>query len=163
MGTLIANAMECKVTVISSSNKKENLAKKLGAEEYMISSDSVSMKKREKSFDIILNTIGAEHDLMPYLGLLKKKGTMVMLGIVTTPLKVSIVPQMYFSNINQKGSCFPQPSLWDYFPRLTTYTVQREFLNNSTICIIKSSINVTETCNTAIERELREISEYVRF
>ena len=92
MGTMIANAMGCRVTVISTSDKKETLAKKLGAEEYIISTNSDAMKKRAKSFDIILNTIGAEHDLMSYLGLLKKKGTMVMLGIVTTPLKVSVFP-----------------------------------------------------------------------
>ena len=99
MGTMIANAMGCRVTVISTSDKKENLAKKLGAEEYIISTNSDAMKKRAKSFDIILNTIGAEHDLMSYLGLLKKKGTMVMLGIVTTPLKVSVFPQFFENNI----------------------------------------------------------------
>jgi len=88
MGVMMAKAMGNTVTVISTSNKKEALARKLGAENFVLSTQSESMKAAEKSLDILLDTVGADHDLMAFAGLLKKKGTVVVLGIVTTPFQV---------------------------------------------------------------------------
>ena len=88
MGVLIAKAMGNKATVVSTSDKKKSLAEKLGADNYVISKDPQSMKSAARSLDLILDTISAGHELMPYLELLKKKGTLVVLGVTPTPLKV---------------------------------------------------------------------------
>ena len=91
MGVMIAKAMGNNVTVISTSNRKEALAKKLGADNYVVSTNPDSMKAATKSLDLILSTISAEHEVMPYLGLLKIKGTLVVLGAVVTPFKVKMI------------------------------------------------------------------------
>ena len=87
MGVMIAKAMGNKVTVISTSNNKEALAKKLGADHFVNSKQEI-LKDAKKSLDILLDTVGADHDLMGYAELMKKKGTMIVLGIVETPFQV---------------------------------------------------------------------------
>ena len=67
------------------------MAKKLGADNYVVSTNPDSMKAATKSLDLILSTISAEHEVMPYLGLLKIKGTLVVLGAVVTPFKVKMI------------------------------------------------------------------------
>ena len=88
MGVMIAKAMGNNVTVISTSNSKEAMAKKLGADNYIISTNPDSMKAGFKTLDLILSTISATHEVMPYLNLLKIKGTLVVLGAVAVPFKV---------------------------------------------------------------------------
>ena len=90
MGVMISKAMGNNVTVISTSNSKEALAKKLGADNYVVSKNPDSMQAATKTLDLILSTISAPHEVMPYLGLLKIKGTLVVLGAVVTPFKASI-------------------------------------------------------------------------
>merc|ERR1712241_1013864 len=85
---MMAKAMGNNVTVISSSNKKEELAKKMGVDDYIVSKDSNSMKSVTKSLDIILDTIGADHEIEPFLDMLKKNGTFIVLGIVSKPFNV---------------------------------------------------------------------------
>jgi len=89
MGVMIAKAMGNNVTVISTSNSKEAMAKKMGADNYIISTNPDSMKAGFKTLDLILSTISATHEVMPYLNLLKIKGTLVVLGAVAVPFKVS--------------------------------------------------------------------------
>ena len=88
MGVMIAKAMGNNVTVISTSNSKEAMAKKMGADNYIISTNPDSMKAGFKTLDLILSTISATHEVMPYLNLLKIKGTLVVLGAVAVPFKV---------------------------------------------------------------------------
>ena len=88
MGVMIAKAMGNKVTVISSSTNKETLAKKLGVDHFICSKQPGTLTNAKKSFDILLDTVGADHDLMGFAELMKKKGTMVILGIVSTPFQV---------------------------------------------------------------------------
>ena len=101
MGVMLAKAMGNNVTVISTSNSKEALAKKLGADNYVISTNPDSMKEATKTLDLILSTISAPHEVMPYLNLLKIKGTLVVLGAVVTPFKASYIP-----SINQLSFSF---------------------------------------------------------
>ena len=91
MGVMIAKAMGNNVTVISTSNSKEAMAKKLGADNYIISTNPDSMKAGFKTLDLILSTISATHEVMPYLNLLKIKGTLVVLGAVAVPFKVQFL------------------------------------------------------------------------
>ena len=90
MGAIMAKAMGNEVTVISTSNKKEELAKKMDVDAYIISKDPNSVKSVTKSLDIILDTIGADHEIEPFLEMLKKNGTFVVLGIVSKPFKVNL-------------------------------------------------------------------------
>ena len=90
MGVMMAKAMGNKVTVISTSDKKETIAKKMGADQFVISKQPDSMNIAKNSLDILLDTVGADHDIMTYFELMKKKGTLVVLGIVSSPFKVQI-------------------------------------------------------------------------
>lgn len=103
MGVRLAKAMGNTVTAISTSPNKETAAKEIGADKFVISTDVDSMKSNEKSLDLILNTVSAEHDLNLYLPLLADKGVLVQLGLVTTPHPVQQLPLM-FRKLSVAGS-----------------------------------------------------------
>lgn len=86
MGVKFANALGAHVVMITTSPEKAQDAKKLGAHEVLISKNEDDMKKHTNSFDFILNTIPVGHDLNPYIALLKRDATMVIVGAVE-PLK----------------------------------------------------------------------------
>lgn len=86
MGIKFAHAMGAEVVMITRSKDKAEDAKKLGANEVLISTDDQAMEKHQNSFDFLLNTIPVGHDLDPYLKLLKIDSTMVIVGAVE-PLK----------------------------------------------------------------------------
>jgi len=91
MGLLLAKAMGNSVSIISSSPKKESMAKAMGADKFIVSKDPDAMKQAVKSLDLILDTISASHDIQPNLELLKKKGTYVVLGLCFQPLQVKAI------------------------------------------------------------------------
>ena len=82
MAVKIAHAMGAKVVMITTSESKGMDAKKLGADEVLLSTNTEEMINRNNSFDFILNTIPVAHDLNPYLTLLKRDATMVIVGAV---------------------------------------------------------------------------------
>lgn len=82
MGIKFARAMGAHVVMITTSEKKGEDAKKLGADEVLISKDSEAMKSHASSFDFLLNTIPVNHDVEPYLNLLKRDKTMVLVGAI---------------------------------------------------------------------------------
>ena len=92
MGVKFAHAMGAKVTMITTSPQKGEDAKKLGADEVLISKDEAAMAAAANSFDFLLNTIPVGHDTDPYLNLLKRDATMVIVGAVEPLTKVSGVP-----------------------------------------------------------------------
>ncbi|HVK61525.1 MAG TPA: NAD(P)-dependent alcohol dehydrogenase [Bdellovibrionales bacterium] len=77
----IAASMGADVTVLSTSEKKREDAMKLGAHNFISVKDNVAVKKAMGSFDLILDTVSASHDYNTYLSLLKRDGTMVLLGL----------------------------------------------------------------------------------
>ena len=81
LGLLLAKAMGNNVTIVSSSPNKEEMAKSMGADKFVVSQNSEAMKEATKSLDLILDTIAADHDIGPILNLLKKKSTYVVLGL----------------------------------------------------------------------------------
>jgi uncharacterized zinc-type alcohol dehydrogenase-like protein len=83
----IAKAMGAQVVVFTTSTSKAKDAKRLGADEVVLSSDAVQMKKQSK-FDIILDTISAKHDVNDYLTMLKVDGALIMVGLPPEPLAV---------------------------------------------------------------------------
>ncbi len=86
MGIKLAHAMGAKVVMITTSPEKGKDAKMLGADEVLISKDAAAMAEHQDSFDFLLNTIPVGHDVDPYINLLKRDATMVMVGAIE-PLK----------------------------------------------------------------------------
>lgn len=77
----IARSMGAEVIVLTTSRDKVKDALRLGADKAVVISDSAAMKKHEGTFDFILDTASARHDLGMFLGLLKRNGKMVMVGL----------------------------------------------------------------------------------
>ena len=85
MGVKIAAAMGAHVVLFTTSPGKAEDALRLGAKEVVVSKDKAQMKAHLNSFDFILNTVAASHDLDPFLALLKLDGTMTLVGAPATP------------------------------------------------------------------------------
>jgi uncharacterized zinc-type alcohol dehydrogenase-like protein len=81
MGVKLAASFGAEVTVISTSASKKADAVRLGAHDFLISSDESEMRKRKNHFDFILNTVSAKHDYNRFLNLLGRNGTMVLVGV----------------------------------------------------------------------------------
>jgi alcohol dehydrogenase (NADP+) len=95
MGLKFANAFGAHVALFTTSTHKTDDAKRLGAHEVVVSKDPAQMEKHANSFDFILDTVSAEHDINAYLNLLKRDGTLVLVGAPEKPLPVaafSIIP-----------------------------------------------------------------------
>ncbi|HEY8522141.1 MAG TPA: zinc-binding dehydrogenase [Nitrososphaeraceae archaeon] len=78
IGIKIANARGAEVTVLSHSLKKQEDAKKMGADNFYSTSDPKTFEKLEGYFDIIINTVSTAFNLNQYLNLLRLDGTMVV-------------------------------------------------------------------------------------
>lgn len=83
-----AHAMGATPVMLTSSANKAEDAKKLGAADVILTSDKEQMSAAAGSLDFILNTISAEHDPNVYLALLKRAGTMCLVGMPPSSLKV---------------------------------------------------------------------------
>ena len=80
MGVKFAHAFGAHVVLFTTSPNKAADALRLGADEVVISKDPAEMEKHAGSFDFILDTVSADHDLNAYLQLLKLDGTMTLVG-----------------------------------------------------------------------------------
>ncbi|WP_321882360.1 NAD(P)-dependent alcohol dehydrogenase [Paraburkholderia bannensis] len=80
MGVKIAHAMGAHVVLFTTSPSKIEDGKRLGADEVVISKDPEQMAKHANSFDLIVNTVAAQHDLNPFIELLKRDGTLTLVG-----------------------------------------------------------------------------------
>jgi len=95
MGIKLAKAMGNDVLAISTSPRKEAMAKEKGADFFVSSKDPEGMKAHAGKCDLILNTVSANHDINTYIPLLAKgKGVLVQLGGVTSPHGVQQFPLM---------------------------------------------------------------------
>lgn len=81
MAVKLAHAMGAHVVVFTTSPEKVEDALRLGAKEVVIAKNPNEMTAQANRFDLILNAISAPIDLGPYLQLLKRDGTMVLLGV----------------------------------------------------------------------------------
>ena len=89
MAVKLAKTMGAHVTVFTTSPWKLADAPRLGADEAVLSTDKEAMKQHMSSLDFILNTIPESHDINPYVALLKRDGTLVILGAIE-PLEHSL-------------------------------------------------------------------------
>ena len=77
------------VTVLSTSASKEEAAKALGAHHFIVTKDEAQAASVKNSFDFILDTVSAEHDMNMYLGMLKTNGVHICVGAPSNPHKIS--------------------------------------------------------------------------
>ena len=80
MGIKIAAAMGCEVTAISTTASKEAMAREMGATHFVVISDPAAAKAAAGSLDIILDTVSANHEMMPYADLLASDGQLTLIG-----------------------------------------------------------------------------------
>jgi alcohol dehydrogenase (NADP+) len=89
MGVKLAHAFGAHVVVFTTSPNKKEDALRLGADEVVVSRDTGEMGKHAGSFDFILDTVSAEHDINAYLNLLARDGNITLVGAPPKPLGVS--------------------------------------------------------------------------
>jgi len=99
MALKFAHSFGAHVVQFTTSPKKKDDALKLGADDVVLSTDPEAMKAQTGTFDFILDTVSAPHDLEPYLAALKQDATFTMVGLPEVPLSVSA-----FSLINKRIS-----------------------------------------------------------
>jgi uncharacterized zinc-type alcohol dehydrogenase-like protein len=85
MGVKLSHAMGAHTVLFTTSPGKVADGTRLGADDVVISRDADQMLAHVGSFDFILNTVAAAHDLDPFLNLLKRDGTMCLVGAPATP------------------------------------------------------------------------------
>ena len=89
MGVKFARAFGAHVVVFTTSPNKKEDALRLGADEVIISTNAEEMQKHAGTFDFILDTIAADHDINAYLNLLGRDGNITLVGAPEKPLAVS--------------------------------------------------------------------------
>lgn len=89
MGVKFAQAFGAHVVVFTTSPGKKEAALKLGAHEVIVSTDAEQMKRHAGTFNFILDTIAADHDINAYINMLGLEGNITLVGAPETPLKLS--------------------------------------------------------------------------
>jgi uncharacterized zinc-type alcohol dehydrogenase-like protein len=89
MGLKFSHAFGAKTVLFTTSASKIEDAKKLGADEVILTKEENWAVKHAGSFDFILDCVSADHDLAPYLSLLKRDGTLCLVGAPEKPAAVS--------------------------------------------------------------------------
>jgi uncharacterized zinc-type alcohol dehydrogenase-like protein len=85
MGIKLAHAMGAQVVAFTTSESKRADAKALGADTVVVSRNADEMAAHAQSFDLIVNTVAAPHDLDAFTALLKRDGTMTLVGVPASP------------------------------------------------------------------------------
>ena len=85
MGIKLAHAMGAHVVAFTTSESKRDAAKALGADDVVVSRNASEMARHAKRLDFILNTVAAPHDLDAFFALLKRDGTMALVGAPASP------------------------------------------------------------------------------
>lgn len=86
MAVKFGKAFGCHVTALSRSDKKHSFAfEKLGVDDFLATSNAEAMKKAAESFDAIIDTVSAHHDINAILSLLKVDGKLVCVGVPSEP------------------------------------------------------------------------------
>ncbi|MDZ4829258.1 MAG: NAD(P)-dependent alcohol dehydrogenase [Phycisphaerae bacterium] len=90
MGVKFAHTLGAHTVLFTTSESKVADGKRLGADEVVISKNADAMAKHAGSFDLILDTVSADHDLNAYLALLKLDASLVVVGAPSNPQLVSV-------------------------------------------------------------------------
>jgi uncharacterized zinc-type alcohol dehydrogenase-like protein len=89
MGVKLANAMGAHVVLFTTSPNKKKDAERLGAQDVVVSKNASEMNAQLNSIDFILDTVSAPHDIDAYLNLLRRDGTMTLVGAPEKPPTVT--------------------------------------------------------------------------
>ena len=89
MAVKFAHALGAYVVVFTTARNKKDDAVRLGADEIVVSHDADQMNKHACSFDFILDTDSAEHDINAYIQLLRRDGNLTLVGAPDKPHAVS--------------------------------------------------------------------------
>ncbi len=95
MGVKFAHALGAHVVLFTTSARKREDARRLGADEVVVSSDADAMSRHAGSFDFILDTVSASHDINAYLHLLRRDGNLTLVGAPSEPLSVQAFPLLF--------------------------------------------------------------------
>ncbi|HEU5416028.1 MAG TPA: NAD(P)-dependent alcohol dehydrogenase [Candidatus Angelobacter sp.] len=90
MGIKLAHAMGAEVVLFTTSPNKKEDAQRLGASEVVVSKNQNEMDRQLNRFDFILDTVSAPHNVDAFLQLLKRDGTLCMVGASPEPLPVPV-------------------------------------------------------------------------
>ena len=104
MGIKLAHAMGAHTVAFTTSESKRQDATQLGADEVVISKNPDDMAKHAGSFDFILNTVASSHDLDAYTRLLKRDGTLCLVGVPEHAHPSPNVAQLIFGRRSIAGS-----------------------------------------------------------
>ena len=104
MGVKFAHAFGAHTVLFTTSPSKIEDGKRLGADEVVISKNADEMAKHTRSFDLIVNTVAASHDLDPFISLLKRDGTLVLVGAPEHPHPSPSVFNLLFARRSLAGS-----------------------------------------------------------
>ena len=88
MGVKFAHALGAHVVVFTTSESKKDDARRLGADEVVISKNADEMNKHVRSFDFILDAVAADHDVASYINLLARDGNLTLVGAPEKPLSI---------------------------------------------------------------------------
>ena len=103
MGVKLAHAMGASVALFTTSPNKAEDARRLGADEVIVSRDPAAMAAQAGSFDFILDTVAAEHDINALLNCLKRDATLCQVGAPDKPLSTNVFG-LIFKRRNFAGS-----------------------------------------------------------
>ena len=104
MAVKIAHAMGAHVVAFTTSESKRADAHALGADEVVVSRDAAAMKAQRGRFDLILDTVAASHQLDAYTALLRRDGTLVLVGVPEHPHPAPNVGNLIFRRRAIAGS-----------------------------------------------------------
>jgi uncharacterized zinc-type alcohol dehydrogenase-like protein len=104
MGVKLAHALGAHTVLFTTSPGKAADAKRLGADEVVVSRNADEMAAHANSFDFILNTVAAPHNLDPLLTLLKRDGPMCLVGAPEHPHPSPSVNNLIFKRRSLAGS-----------------------------------------------------------
>jgi alcohol dehydrogenase (NADP+) len=88
MAVKLAAAMGAEVTVFSTSPSKKADAKRLGASNFIVTTNPTELASAANQYDLIIDAVSAPHDMNIYLGLLRTDGVLVLVGLPTKPLDI---------------------------------------------------------------------------
>jgi len=104
MAVKLAKAMGAHVTVFTTSTSKIDEAKRLGADDVVVSRDAKTMQSLASTYDFVLSTVSAPHDLDPYVALLKRDKTIVFVGLPSSNHPSSAMGNFIFARRSMAGS-----------------------------------------------------------
>ena len=99
-----AHAMGATTIALTTNPDKVDLCKKLGADEVLVTSDKEAMKAARERFDLIISTLPNDHDMNPYLDLLGRGGTYVVVGAVNDLTHPVFLPKLMMRHRSIAGS-----------------------------------------------------------